>query len=172
MDHLKHMDLQEMEDLISEEGEASLEMKGRWTAVERDPETGEVLGEATSENVITEDGADAIADMLAGTAVTDFTYIAVGNGPTAGDTESVTQSTLSAEQARKQDSSPSTSDDASGQKVTWSAVFGPGTCVVTEFGLLNSDSGGTLLSYNIPEIAKDADNAELTLTYELIVNEG
>ena len=167
------MDLRELKRLAKEKmADECIQMKGRWTAIEKDPETGKVLSEMTSENVITEDGAAAIADMLAGNTVSDFEYIAVGDGPEAGDAESVTQSSLVAEQARKQDGSPSTSDAAAGQKVTWSAVFGPGTCVVTEFGLLNDDTAGTLLSYNVPEIAKDAENAELTLTYELIVNEG
>jgi len=166
------MDLEEMQKRMANEGDASLEMKGRWTAIERDPETGEVLDKEVSENVITEDGAVAIADMLAGNSVTDFTYIAIGDGATEGDSESVTQSALVNEVARNQDSSPTTADDASGHKVTWTCTFGPGDCVATEFGLLNADTGGTLLSYNIPEIAKDADNAELTLNYELIVNEG
>ncbi len=166
------MDLEEMQKRMANESDASLEMKGRWTAVEKDPETGEVLSKEVSENVITEDGAMAIADILAGETVTDFAYIAIGDGPNEGDAEDVTQSALVNEVTRNQDSDPTTADDASGHKVTWTATFGPGDCVATEFGLLNSDTGGTLLSYNIPEIAKDAENAELTLNYELIVNEG
>ncbi len=166
------MDLEELKKELSDEKEASLELKGRWTAIERDPETGEVLNASVSENVITEDGAVALADMLAGNSVTDFTYIAIGDGPAAGDTESVTQSSLTNEVSRVQDSSPTTADDANGHKASWTAVFGPGACVATEFGLFNADTGGTMLSYNIPAIAKDAENAELTLNYELVVNEG
>jgi len=166
------MDLEEIKKQLANEGDASLEMKGRWTAIERDPETGEVLDKEVSENVITEDGAVALADMLAGNSVTDFTYIAIGDGATEGGSESVTQSTLQNEVARVQDSSPGTADDTNGHKVTWTATFGPGDCVATEFGLLNDATAGVLLSYNIPAIAKDADNAELTLNYELIINEG
>lgn len=166
------MELDELKEKMADEGDASLELKGRWEAIEKDPETGEVLNRSVDENVITEDGAVALADMLAGNSVTDFTYLAIGDGPAEGESEDVTQSSLQNEVARNEDSDPTTSDDESGHKVTWTATFGPGDCVATEFGLLNDSTDGTLLSYNITEIAKDADNAELTLNYELIVNEG
>jgi len=167
------MDLRELKKLVKEKmSDESLQLKGRWTAIEKDPETGKILDRSVHENVITEDGAQAVAELIGGMAVDDFQWIAIGDGPEAGDTEDVTQSSLVAEAARVQDDSPEVTDTAQGHQVGWVCVFGPNDCVATEFGLFNDASEGTMLSYNIPEIAKDAENAELTLEYDLIVNEG
>jgi len=167
------MDIRELKRLVKKEmNNDSIKLKGRWTATEKDPGTGEVLSRNVMENVITEDGAQAVAQMLGGQTIGDFEYIAIGDGPAAGDSEDVTQSSLVNEQARELDSSPTVEDDGDGHKIRWSAVFGPDDCVATEFGLFNDGSEGTMLSYNIPEIEKDAQNAELTLEYDLIVNEG
>ncbi len=169
------MSLVEEKERIQREGDASLELKGIWTAVEKDPETGEVLDKEVSENVITEEGAQLIAQILNPVeTMVDISWIAVGDGATVGNSESVTQSLLVNEQDRKQDTAPTTADAAAGHKVVWQQTFGPGLCVVTEFGLFNEsqDDSGCLASYNIPSIKKDAQDAELTVTYELIVNEG
>jgi len=156
--------------------ERDLKAKGIWTAVERDPETGEVLNKEVSENVITGDGTTQVAQMIIGGSRWDgpWEYIGVGDGAMQGDIAGPDRSVLYNELTRKQDSSPTVEDAADGHKAVWTQTFGPGLGVITEYGLFNAatEGDGTMLSWDIAKDAKDAQDAELTLTYELIVIEG
>lgn len=88
--------------------------------------------------IITDAGLNELAKLLAGQG-TPFAYIALGTGTTG---PSASDTALENEVIRKPASA-----SVSGNKVTFKAIINPGDLVgvnITEIGLFNAPSGGTL----------------------------
>ena len=105
-------------------------------------------------NGITDAGYDFIANSMvnrsAGGALTQMGYIAIGTGTAAF---AATQTALSAELARQ----TATYSHVAGSKLfTIEAYFAPGigTGSITEAGVFNASSGGTMLDRVVSEIGR------------------
>lgn len=137
--------------------------------------TGDVLVEITGadgtikdrreiKNLVVTTGKEFIAARMVGTP-TAMSHMAVGAGTTAaaaGDTA------LGSELGRV----TLASNSASGAVVTYTATFpaGTGTGAVTEAGVLNAGSGGTLLCRTVFAVVnKGADDA-MSITWQITVS--
>lgn len=156
----------------AKETKDDITVTGKATVKEEDPETGEVVSKETFSNVLVQDGAQKVAKYVNGDAPTDIEWMAVGNGATAGNSPTGTESSLQTEQAR----SSSITSSVSGETVSWSNTFsaGTGTNDLSEMGMFDASgaSSGTMLSYVIFSSTKDNANNDLTIEYDLTFNYG
>ena len=93
------------------------------------------------DNLITNNGFDAICDQISGTLGNAFNYIAIGIGTNPA---SASDTTLQTEAARGQ----AAYEHTNGTKtftLTYTFDAGVGTGAITESGILDAASGGTLL---------------------------
>lgn len=115
-------------------------------------------------NLVVTTGKEFIAARMVGTP-TEMSHMAIGAGTTAaaaGDTA------LGSELGRV----TLASDSASGAVVTYTASFpaGTGTGAVTEAGILNAGSGGTMLCRTVFAVVnKGADDA-MSITWQITVS--
>lgn len=142
----------------------NLKMRGIATIREINPKTGTVISEEKKQNIVTDAGAEAVVDYLADNAVDAFEFMAIGSGTTSVD-ESDTA--LEDEEDRSGAITPSTS----GKTITWEHTFssGAGKSAITEMGMLNASSNGTLFNH-LTFTAKDNENNDLNITYDLTVS--
>lgn len=116
-------------------------------------------------NLVVTTGKTFIASRMVGTAANVISHMAIGTGTTAaaaGDT------TLQAESARV----GITSGTASGAVATYVATFpaGTGTAAITEAGLLNAASVGTLLCRTVFAVVNKGANDAMTVTWTVTVS--
>lgn len=125
---------------------------------------GNVKQEQQIKNLVVATGKEFIAAAMVG-APTQMTHMAVGAGTTAaasGDTA------LGSELGRV----ALASDTSSGAVVTYTASFpaGTGTGAVTEAGIFNASSGGTMLCRTVFAVVnKGADDA-MSITWQITVS--
>lgn len=134
--------------------------------------TGRMVSTVSFPNLVTNAGLAAIADKVGGvTGAADFDYVAVGEGTTAANASDTTLETEITDSGleRAQDGSPtrsttSVANDTLEVGVTFSVT---GTKAVTEMGLLNAASSGTLLGRNVFSAINVANGDSLTATYKV-----
>lgn len=125
---------------------------------------GNVKQEQQIKNLVVATGKTFIAAAMVGTP-TQMTHMAVGAGTTAaasGDTA------LGSELGRV----ALASDSSSSNVVTYTATFpaGTGTGAVTEAGVFNASSGGTMLCRTVFAVVnKGADDA-MSITWQITVS--
>ena len=130
-----------------------------WT-VTRD---GVVIDQQAYHNVITNAGLQALRGHIGDTAVAVWDYIAIGTGTEAGD--DATRTTLVSEIFRAQGTYATAGSYNWTITYEWPASTFSGQ-TVTEIGVLNSNSGGTLLNYD----DSYSRTLQSTDTLEVIVN--
>ena len=122
-----------------------------------------------SKNLVVDTGLAFIASRMIGTTAAVMSHMAVGAG-TAGAAD--TQTALVTESARVAlTSSTIVTTTVSYDSVQYVAAFGPGvaTAAITEAGLFNAPSAGTMLARTVfPVINKGALDT-LTLTWKVTV---
>ena len=139
-------------------------IRGFWHVVLTGPD-GAVKQSIGGENVITTVGKQYLASFLnsAATAATTFTarYIAIGTNSTA---EAAADTQLGTEVARH-----TGSVSASGAIYTIVATFpaGTGTGAIVEYGLLNSNTAGTLFSRDTEAVINKGAGDTLTVTHNV-----
>jgi hypothetical protein len=143
-----------------------LELKGHVTAVLRD-ELGDVKQTVETDNLITNAGRNAIVERLDSSPGTSQpTHMAIGTGTNAaaaGDTALQTEL----------DRNALTSNTSSANVLTmvgdWAA--GDGTGAITEAGVLNAASTGTLYARAVFSVINKAagDTLQITWTFTLTV---
>lgn len=116
-------------------------------------------------NLVVTTGKAFIASRMVGAAANVISHMAIGTGTTAaaaGDT------TLETEVARVGVSSGT----ASGAVATYVATFpaGTGTAAITEAGLLNAASAGTLLCRTVFPVVNKGANDAMTVTWTVTVS--
>lgn len=124
-------------------------------------------------NVVTTAGKAAVANLIIGTG-TAFDYIANGTGTTAAaasDTALETEITTSG-LARAQDASPTrettdTTNDTAVISVSFSVT---GSAAITECGLLNASSSGTLLARQVFSAVNVANGDTWTPTWKIDID--
>jgi hypothetical protein len=125
---------------------------------------GSVKDKREIKNLVVTTGKEFIAGRMTGTA-TIMSHMAVGSGTTAAD---AADTTLGNQLARVSLTSGSTVDAVT----TYVASFpaGTGTGALTEAGVLNASTGGTLLCRTVfPVVNKGADDA-MSITWAVTVS--
>lgn len=116
-------------------------------------------------NLVVTVGKNYIASRMVGTSVTVMSHMAIGTGtgtPIAGDT------TLGTEAGRV----ALTAFTASTNTVTATATFpaGTGTGAITEAGILNANSAGTLLCRTTFPVVNKAAGDSIAITWVVTVS--
>lgn len=126
---------------------------------------GQVKAEHDFKNLVVTVGKEFVASRMVGTASAVMSHMAIGSGTTAaaaGDT------TLETELGRV----ALTSGTASGAVATYTATFpaGTGTGAVTEAGIFNASSAGTMLCRTVFAVVnKGADDA-MSVTWTVTIS--
>jgi len=143
-------------------------MKGEWFVYLYGP-NGELKQQMSGYNVVTTVGKEFMASFLnsAVAAASTFTgkYIAIGTNATA---ESASDIALGTEVSR----STGTASYISGQIFQVKATFatGSGTGAITEYGLLSSNSVGTLIARDTESVINKGTNDTLTVICQLTLS--
>ena len=128
-------------------------------------EDGQIKEERTIKNLVVTAGKVFIASRIAGTASAVMSPLAIGTGavtPAAGDT------TLGAEAGRV----ALTSTTPSSNTVVFVATVGAGTGTgaITEAGLFNAASAGTMLCRTTFSVINKGASDSITATWTLTIN--
>lgn len=147
--------------------ESQTKLRGHWFIKLYGPD-GKLKEERSGENVVTTVGKEALASLLAsnvnsGTTNT-FKYVAIGTDATA---EAVGQTALLAEQARH----TGTVAYVSGAiyQVTATFATGSGTGAIVEYGLLNTNTAGTLLTRDTESAINKGASDTLTVVHQITI---
>jgi hypothetical protein len=142
-------------------------LSGSVHVVLRDP-TGQIKEERFVDNLIVNTGRNAVIERLdSSPGTTQPTHMAIGTGataPAAGDT------TLQTELDRNALTSNTSSTNVLTMVADWAA--GDGTGAITEAGVLNAASSGTLYSRATFSVVNKAagDTLQITWTYTFTVS--
>lgn len=132
-----------------------LQFTGKVKIVVTNQNTGEVKDTREIPNLVVTTGKQFVASRMVGTASNVMSHMALGAGTTAA---SAGDTALQSELGRVALGSA----NAAGTAVTYTATFPAGTATgaVTEAGILNAGSGGTLLCRTVFAVVnKGADDA-------------
>lgn len=142
----------------------NLKMKGELSIVVRD-ESGLVKQTLHVPNLVVTVGKNYIASRIVGTASSIMSHMSIGTGtatPAAGDT------TLGTEAGRV----ALASGTASTNTVTYTASFpaGTGTGAITEAGVFNAASAGTMLCRTTFPVVNKAAGDSIAITWVVTVS--
>lgn len=117
------------------------------------------------DNLVVTTGKNLVASRLVGTSSDVMSHMAIGSGTTAA---AAGNTALGTELGRVS----LTSGSASSAVVTYVATFaaGTGTGAVTEAGLLNASSGGTMLCRTVFSVVNKGANDSMTVTWTVTVS--
>ena len=138
--------------------------KGVLNIVLRD-ESGAIKEDVTVENLVVDTGLAYIASRMKDTTQTAMSHMAVGAGttnPAAGDTA------LESELGRVALTSTTVTDNAVEYVATFGA--GTGTGAVTEAGILNNSTGGTLLCRTEFAVINKGASDSMTITWTVTIS--
>lgn len=126
---------------------------------------GRVKDERELKNLVVTAGKNFIAGRMVGTTPAVMSHMAVGSGTTA---PAAANTALVSELGRV----ALTSSSASGNAIPYIATFGPGTGTgaVTEAGIFNAASTGTLLCRTVFSVINKAAADTLGITWTVTVN--
>lgn len=141
-----------------------LKMKGELQVVVRDA-FGTVKEEFTVPNLVVTAGKNYIASRMVGAATTVMTHMAIGTSTT---TPAVANTTLGTEAGRV----ALASFTASNNQVTATATFpaGTGTGAITEAGIFNASSAGTMLCRTTFPVVNKAAGDSIAITWVVTVS--
>ena len=126
---------------------------------------GIVKEEHDFDNLVVTAGKGYIASRMKDATATAMSHMAIGTGTTAA----AASQTAFVSEANRQ---ALTSTSVSGAAVTYSATFGAGngTGAVTEAGLFNASSGGTLLCRTVFSVINKGAADTLTVSWTVTVS--
>lgn len=139
--------------------------RGRLTIEQFDVD-GNLLDSQSVTNVVVDDGLDYIASRMKDATATAMSHMAVGSGTTAA---AAGDSTLGTELGRVALTSTTVASNA----VTYVGDFpaGTGTGAVTEAGIFNASSAGTMLCRTVFSVVNKAAADTLKVTWTLTVSD-
>lgn len=142
----------------------SLKMKGELNIVVRD-HNGQVKQELNVPNLVVTAGKNFIASRIVGTTSAIMSHMAIG---TATTTPAVANTTLGTEAGRVS----LASGTASSNQVTYTATFpaGTGTGAITEAGVFNAASAGTMLCRTTFPVVNKAAGDSIAITWVVTVS--
>jgi len=126
---------------------------------------GQVKTDEIFKNLVVNVGKDFVASRMVAASATVMSHMAIGSGttaPAAGDT------TLDSELGRVTLASSS----ATGAVVTYTASFpaGTGTGAVTEAGIFNAGTAGTMLCRTVFSVVNKGANDSMSVTWTVTVS--
>jgi hypothetical protein len=126
---------------------------------------GIVKEEHDFDNLVVTAGKGYIASRMKDATATAMSHMAIGTGTTAA---AASQTALVTEANRQ----ALTSTSVSGAAVTYSATFGAGngTGAITEAGLFNASSGGTMLCRTVFSVINKGAADTLTVSWTVTVS--
>ena len=139
----------------------NLQMRGRLTIVVTAPD-GSVKDEQTVENLVVTTGKNYVASRMAGTSANVMSHMAIGTGSTAA---AAADTTLGTESARVSLTSTTNNNNDVVYVATFPANTPASAAAITEAGLFNASSGGTMLCRTVfAQVNKQTADA-LTITW-------
>ena len=118
-------------------------------------------------NIVVNNGKDFVASRIKDATATVMSHMAVGTGTTSAVAANTTLETeLSGSRTAL------TSTTVSSNDVIYVATFGPGvgTGAVTEAGIFNASSGGTMLCRTVFAVINKAASDSMTITWTVTVS--
>jgi hypothetical protein len=147
---------------------AGLKVTGEVEIALRGPD-GRVKAREKTTNLVVTAGRNHIADQMAEQDEAGMSHMAIGTGTTAVD---ATDTALETELDRNALSSTTQGTGTDANKVTyvgdWAA--GDGTGAITEAGIFNSASAGTMLCRTVFSVKNKGAGDTLTLTWVLTIS--
>lgn len=141
-----------------------LKAKGTLDIVVRGPD-GNIKDEKKVENLIVDTGLDFIASRMSGTSENVMSHMAVGTGSTAA---AAADTALGTELDRNALTSTTVTDNAIAFVCSWAA--GDGTGSLTEAGIFNASSAGTMLCRTVFGTVTKAADDSMTITWTITVS--
>ena len=136
-------------------------MRGRLTIVVTAPD-GSVKDDQTVENLVVTTGKNYVASRMAGTSANVMSHMAIGTGSTAA---AAADTTLGTESARVSLTSTTNNNNDVVYVATFPANTPASAAAITEAGLFNASSGGTMLCRTVfAQVNKQTADA-LTITW-------
>ena len=124
-------------------------------------------GETVQEvkNLVVTDGKEYVASRMKDATATAMSHMAIGTGSTAA---SASDATLETEAGRVS----LTSTTVTSNEVEYVATFGAGTGTgaITEAGIFNASSGGTLLCRTVFSVVNKGSSDSMTITWTVTVS--
>ena len=126
---------------------------------------GEVIDVREVKNLVVDDGLEYIASRMKDTSATAMSHMAIGTGSTAAAASDTALGTEAARQAL-------TSTTVTANAVAYVASFaaGTGTGAITEAGILNAGSGGTLLCRTVFSVVNKGASDSMTITWTVTIS--
>jgi hypothetical protein len=141
-----------------------LKAKGTLDIIVRGPD-GNIKDEKKVENLIVDTGLDYIASRMNGTSESVMSHMAVGTGSTAA---AAADTTLGTELNRQSLTSTTVTDNALAYVASYAA--GTATGSLTEAGLFNASSAGTMLCRTVFGTVTKAADDSMTITWTITVS--
>jgi hypothetical protein len=137
---------------------------GKVNVVVRD-EFGSVKQDFTVDNLVVDSGLDFIASRMNGTSEAVMSHMAVGTDNTAAAS---TDTALQTELTRVALDSATVTNNAIEYVATFAA--GTGTGALTEAGVLNNGTGGTLLCRTVFSVVNKGASDSMTITWTVTIS--
>ncbi len=133
--------------------------------VEIKNDKGVVVETREVKNLVVDDGLEFIASRMKDTTATAMSHMAIGTGSTAAAAGNTALGTEAARQAL-------TSTTVTANAVAYVASFaaGTGTGAITEAGILNANSGGTLLCRTVFSVVNKGASDSMTITWTVTIS--
>jgi hypothetical protein len=129
----------------------------------------EVNNEVVAEvpNIVVTDGKEYVASRMKDASTTAMTHMSVGTGSTAAAaSDSALGSQISGSRTAL------TSTNVTGNDIVYVATFGPGTGTgaITEAGIFNASSSGTMLCRTVFSVVNKGSADSMTITWTVTVS--
>ena len=142
----------------------SSKVTGMVNVVVRD-DAGKIKQEFTVPNLVVDTGLDFIASRMKGTTDAAMSHMAVGTSNTAAN---AANTTLGTELARQVLASTVVTDNSIAYVATFAA--GTGTGALTEAGLFNASSSGTMLCRTVFSVINKGAADSMTVTWTVTIS--
>jgi len=116
-------------------------------------------------NLVVDTGLDYIASRMKDATATAMTHMAIGTGSTAA---AAGNTALGSEAARQALTSTTVTSNAVAYVASFAA--GTGTGAITEAGILNAASGGTLLCRTVFSVVNKGASDSMTITWTVTIS--
>lgn len=143
---------------------SEIKATGRLSVVLKDSD-GAIKAQRDINNLVVTAGLGYIASRMKDATATAMSHMAIGTGTTAaaaGDT------TLGTELDRNALTSTTVTDNEIEYVASWSA--GDGTGAITEAGIFNASSAGTMLARTVFDVVNKAANDTLSITWTITLS--
>tara|TARA_Y100000004_G_C8915156_1_gene412747 strand:- start:324 stop:767 length:444 start_codon:yes stop_codon:yes gene_type:complete len=126
---------------------------------------GTVIETREVKNLVVDAGLDYIASRMKDTTATAMSHMAIGTGSTAA---AAADTTLGTEADRNALTSTTVTDNAVAYVASFAA--GEGTGAITEAGIFNASSGGTLLCRTVFSVVNKGASDSMTITWTVTIS--